>query len=117
MMFIDAHFAVATQPIGMDGHGLDHGAPAAPPPTTAPSLFRTGRPWRSMAMSVVVPPMSDTITVSAPDRCRAPTRLAAGPERMVSTGQVKRHLLIDERTIALHHHQRRLDALFGEQRR
>ena len=58
------------------------------PPTVAPSLFSTGRPSRSIAMSVVVPPMSETRMSSSPDRWRAPTRLAAGPERMVSTGQV-----------------------------
>ena len=61
------------------------------PPTVAPSRFSTGRPPCSTAMSVVVPPMSEMKASSAPAcpaaRARAPTTEAAGPERMVSTGE------------------------------
>ena len=57
------------------------------PPTVAPSGSSLGRPRSSTATSVVVPPMSETTASSRPVMWRAPTRLAAGPERMVSMGR------------------------------
>ena len=41
----------------------------------------------TMAMSVVVPPMSTTRALGASDRVQAPMTLAAGPHRSVSTGR------------------------------
>ncbi len=55
-------------------------------PTRAPSALITGRPPETTATSVVVPPMSETMKSSRPVRNPAPTTLAAGPDRMVSTG-------------------------------
>ena len=55
-------------------------------PTSAPSARMTGRPPDTTAMSVVVPPMSETTKSVSPVRNPAPTTLAAGPDRMVSTG-------------------------------
>ena len=57
------------------------------PPTVAPSAPNGGMPSRTTAMSVVVPPMSAITASSASARWAAPTRLAAGPERIVSTGR------------------------------
>ncbi len=42
-------------------------------------------------MSVVVPPTSTVHTSRRPARCHAPTALAAGPERIVSTGRPNAH--------------------------
>ncbi len=95
----------------MDGHRLHHGLPAA---HRGAFLSRIGRPSRSIATSVVVPPMSETSTSSSPERCRAPTTLAAGPDRIVSTGRF-RASSADQRAVALHHHQRRRDALLPHQ--
>jgi hypothetical protein len=55
-------------------------------PTKAPSARITGRPPETTAISVVVPPISETTKSSRPVRKPAPTTLAAGPDRMVSTG-------------------------------
>ena len=57
------------------------------PPTRAPCGSISGRPPRSRATSVVVPPMSLTKASAAPVNHRAPTILAAGPDRMVSIGR------------------------------
>ncbi|KAF5035773.1 hypothetical protein DSECCO2_582090 [anaerobic digester metagenome] len=57
------------------------------PPMMAPSGSSLGIPALSIPMSVVVPPTSTTTASSSPVRFRAPIRLAAGPERMVSTGR------------------------------
>ena len=57
------------------------------PPTLAPSGSSRGRPLSSTPTSVVVPPISATTASSTPARRRAPTRLAAGPDRMVSIGR------------------------------
>ena len=57
------------------------------PPTSAPSAFSRGAPFCSRAMSVVVPPISATMAVRVPARKAAPARLAAGPDRTVSTGR------------------------------
>ena len=59
------------------------------PPTRAPWGSISGRPPRSRATSVVVPPMSDTSASSAPVSHRAPTMLAAGPDRIVSIGRIR----------------------------
>ena len=59
------------------------------PPTVAPSGSSRGRPLSSTATSVVVPPMSETTASSSPVMWRAPTRLAAGPDRMVSIGRCR----------------------------
>ena len=56
-------------------------------PTRAPPASIAGRPLRNTAMSVVVPPMSDTSAWSAPVIHRAPTIDAAGPLRIVSIGR------------------------------
>jgi hypothetical protein len=56
-------------------------------PTRAPSGSIAGRPSRSSAISVVVPPISETSASRAPVIQRAPTMLAAGPLRMVSMGR------------------------------
>ena len=45
-----------------------------------------GRPFDTTAMSVVVPPMSETMKSLMPVKNPAPTTLAAGPDKMVSTG-------------------------------
>ncbi len=57
------------------------------PPTSAPAGSMAGRPSRNTATSVVVPPISLTRAFWAPVNHRAPTMLAAGPERMVSIGR------------------------------
>ena len=56
-------------------------------PTRAPCGSISGRPPRRSATSVVVPPMSETSASEAPVSQRAPTMLAAGPERIVSIGR------------------------------
>ena len=56
------------------------------PPMTVPSGSRLGRPFLRIPMSVVVPPMSMTTASLTPAMDMAPIRLAAGPERIVSTG-------------------------------
>ena len=56
------------------------------PPISAPSALISGRPWLTIATSVVVPPMSETAKSFRPVRNPAPTTLAAGPDRIVSTG-------------------------------
>ena len=56
------------------------------PPMMAPSGSRRGFPSLRIPMSVVVPPMSMTMASFCPVRYMAPMRLAAGPQRMVSTG-------------------------------
>ncbi|KAF5035418.1 hypothetical protein DSECCO2_585880 [anaerobic digester metagenome] len=56
------------------------------PPTTAPSEQSSGSPFSSMESSVLVPPTSITAQVSSPERWDAPTRLAAGPEKIDSIG-------------------------------
>ena len=57
------------------------------PPTSAPSRRSSGKPSRSKAMSVVVPPMSATMTSRSPLRWCAPMALAAGPDSTVSIGR------------------------------
>ncbi len=57
------------------------------PPTCAPSLLSRGAPPRSSAISVVVPPISATSAVFSSARKAAPARLAAGPDKIVSTGR------------------------------
>ena len=56
------------------------------PPITVPSGSRLGWPFLRIPMSVVVPPMSMTTASFTPVMLMAPMRLAAGPDRMVSTG-------------------------------
>ena len=80
------------------------------PPTVAPSGSSRGRPRSSTATSVVVPPMSETTASSRPVMWRAPTRLAAGPDRIVSIGRCAGEGGRDQRAVAAHHHQRRGDA-------
>ncbi|MBS1269986.1 MAG: hypothetical protein MAG794_00938 [Gammaproteobacteria bacterium] len=55
-------------------------------PTMAPSGLTAGRPARTTAISVVVPPISATMMLSEPLRNDAPITLAAGPDMTVSTG-------------------------------
>ena len=57
------------------------------PPTCAPSLLSRGAPPRNSAISVVVPPISATSAVFSSARNAAPARLAAGPDKIVSTGR------------------------------
>ncbi len=57
------------------------------PPTRAPERLIAGRPFRSTARSVVVPPISTTTASFIPVRAIAPMMLAAGPERIVSIGR------------------------------
>ena len=59
------------------------------PPTNAPSGFRRGAPFCKKAISVVVPPISAINAVLVPARNAAPDRLAAGPDKTVSTGRVR----------------------------
>ena len=80
------------------------------PPTVAPSGSSRGRPLSSTATSVVVPPMSETTASSRPVMWRAPTRLAAGPDRIVSIGRCAGEGGRHQRAVAAHHHQRRRDA-------
>ena len=56
-------------------------------PTRAPLAESRGLPERMRARSVVVPPMSTTTEVwPGGVSARTPMMLAAGPEKMVSTG-------------------------------
>ena len=55
-------------------------------PTLAPSGSMAGNPSRKTAMSVVVPPISETNALSELVNHRAPTIEAAGPLRIVSIG-------------------------------
>ena len=57
------------------------------PPTKAPSFFKRGVPLCKKAISVVVPPISATKADFVPARNAAPERLAAGPDKTVSTGR------------------------------
>ena len=57
------------------------------PPTRAPSSFNAGQPPHTAAMSVVVPPMSMTKASWTSHRWSPPMTLAAGPDRVVSTGR------------------------------
>ena len=84
------------------------------PPTNAPSALTTGRPPDTIAMSVVVPPMSETTKSARPVRKPAPTTLAAGPERIVSTGYSSAIVGFHQRAVTLDDHQRRGDR-FGSQ--
>ena len=52
----------------------------------APSAQSSGRPSRTMAMSVVVPPMSTTIALRFSESAHAPVTLAAGPDKTVASG-------------------------------
>ena len=54
--------------------------------------------------------MSETMASSSPVMWRAPTRLAAGPDRIVSIGRGAREGGRDQRAVAAHHHQRGGDA-------
>ena len=57
--------------------------------TLAPFAESRGLPERIRARSVVVPPMSTTTDVFPGSvRARTPMMLAAGPEKMVSTGML-----------------------------
>ena len=56
-------------------------------PITVALALITGRPSVTMAISVVVPPMSAMIAFCCGCSWAAPMTLAAGPERMVSTGR------------------------------
>ena len=55
----------------------------------APSKLRAGRPPRTTAISVVVPPISATMALSSPLKAQAPSTLAAGPDKTVLTGRCK----------------------------
>src|SRR5665647_1137110 len=63
------------------------------PPTIAPSSLRSGTPMQIEEMLVLVPPTSITAQVSSPERYEAPTRLAAGPEKIVSMGFFRASLI------------------------
>jgi len=59
------------------------------PPTTAPVSVSSGTPFIMLETSVLVPPTSTTAHVSKSHKYEAPTRLAAGPEKMDSIGFFK----------------------------
>ena len=56
-------------------------------PIRAPSTLSSGRPLRTTAISVVVPPISATMALATPLRAQAPITLAAGPLSTVPTGR------------------------------
>ena len=58
-------------------------------PTIAPSKLRAGKPPRTTAISVVVPPMSATMAFCRPLSAHAPSTLAAGPDKTVLTGRCR----------------------------
>ena len=55
--------------------------------------------------------MSATIASAWPLSAQAPSTLAAGPDNTVPTGRLSAPRHIDQRAVALHHHQRRVDAV------
>ena len=57
------------------------------PPMRIPSRTRTGSPPFTRDTSVVVPPISTITLLGLPASSIPPSTLAAGPQRMVSTGR------------------------------
>ena len=84
---VAADLAVAAEAVGMDGHRLHHGPPARHSGAVAvqhrQAVAQQGD-IRGRAAHV-----GDHAHRSSPARWRAPTTLAAGPDRMVSTGRVR----------------------------
>ena len=111
-MIVDPHFAVAAEAIGVDGDCLDHGLPAA----DGRAFLVQHRPAAAQHRDVGggAAHVGDQDVILARQVTRADqARGRAGENRLDRAGQ--RQVGLDQRPVALHHHQRRLDALARQQ--
>ena len=79
------HLAVAAQPRGAHRHRLDHGAEAADPRALRVDLGQAAAQQRHIRRRAA--DVADTSASASPVSQRAPTMLAAGPDRIVSIGR------------------------------
>ena len=109
---VEAHLAVAAEAAGAHVDRLHHGAPAADQRALradrGPAVRHHGDVGGGAAH------VRDDEVADARSRNPAPTTLAAGPDRMVSTGYSSATSRPHQRAVALHDHERRIDRLLDE---